>query len=205
MATMPRVVVTYATATGSTAGIAERIATALRAGGCEVDCDPAGPAVDLEGADAVVVGSAIHDMAWLPPALDVLHRLTAIQHGSVWCFSVGAVTPRGRFTRFLAAQEAVRVAQGFPAGFHARQHEVFGGVVRMHGVPLWGRLFYRLAGARPGDHRDWAAIERWAACVAAALREAPAPPPRSAGPVRDTAGAEACPTRGRAQGDCRST
>jgi menaquinone-dependent protoporphyrinogen oxidase len=58
------VVVTYATAAGSTAGIAERIASVLRDGGCDVDCGPAGPAVDLEQVDAVVVGSAVHDMAW---------------------------------------------------------------------------------------------------------------------------------------------
>ena len=172
---VPRVVVTYASAAGSTVGIAERVATVLRAGGYDVDCGPAGPAVDLERADAVVVGSAIHDMAWLSPALDVLHRLAAAPHRPVWCFSVGAVTPRGRFTRFVAAQEAARVAQGFPAGVRIRQHQVFGGVVEMRGVPLWGRLFYRLVGARPGDHRDWTAVEAWAAHIAAELRGAPQP------------------------------
>ena len=93
----------------------------------------------------------------------------------MWCFSVGAVMPRGRFTRFLAAREAASVEQGFPTGFSAREHRLFGGVVEMHGVPLWGRLFYRLTGARPGDHRDWAAIEAWAAHVGAELRKASTP------------------------------
>jgi menaquinone-dependent protoporphyrinogen oxidase len=40
----------------------------------------------------------------------------------------------------------------------------------MRGVPLWGRLFYRLTGGRPGDHRDWPAIEAWAAEIARSLR-----------------------------------
>jgi menaquinone-dependent protoporphyrinogen IX oxidase len=61
MAAVPRVTVTYATAAGSTAGIAERIAAVLRADGLDVDCGPAGPAVDLERADAVVVGSVPAD------------------------------------------------------------------------------------------------------------------------------------------------
>jgi menaquinone-dependent protoporphyrinogen oxidase len=172
------VVVTYATAAGSTAGIAERIAAVLRADGCDVDCSPAGPGVDLERADAVVVGSAIHDMAWLPPALEVVHRLAASGHRPVWCFSVGAVTPRGRFTRFVASREAARVRQDFPAELSPRRHQVFGGVVELHGIPVWGRLFYRLVGARPGDHRDWAAVEAWAARIATDLRGAPRPPSR---------------------------
>ena len=176
MAPVPRVVVTYATAAGSTAGIAERIASVLRDGGCEVDCVPAGPAVDLEQVDAVVVGSAVHDMAWLPAALEVLRRVAASGHQPVWCFSVGAPMPRGRFSRFLAAREVERVGRGFPTGFRAREHHLFGGIVEMHGVPLWGRLLYRLTGARPGDHRDWAAVEAWSTRIAAQLQTAPTPP-----------------------------
>ncbi|MGY1739606.1 MULTISPECIES: hypothetical protein [unclassified Blastococcus] len=38
-------------------------------------------------------------------------------------------------------------------------------------------MFYRATGQRPGDHRDWAAIEGWAAGIAGALA------PRGAGSV----------------------
>jgi menaquinone-dependent protoporphyrinogen oxidase len=63
MVATPRVLVTYASAAGSTAGVAERIAETVRIAGCEVVCRPIGPDVDPAGFDAVVVGSAVHNMA----------------------------------------------------------------------------------------------------------------------------------------------
>jgi menaquinone-dependent protoporphyrinogen oxidase len=169
----PRVLVAYATAAGSTAGIAERIAEILRTTGCQVVCRPAGLDVDPSGFDALVLGSAVHDMAWLPGALAVLRR--AAGSGPVWCFSVGGVNPRGRYTRYITDREVERLARQFPAGFIPREHRVFGGVVEMDGTPLWGRLAYRLSGAREGDHRDWPAIEAWARHIAGELLEAPRP------------------------------
>jgi len=173
MGASPRVLVVYATAAGSTADVAERIADVLRTSGCEVVCRTAGPGLDLAGFDAVVLGSAVHDMAWLPGALDVLRRV-ASANCPVWCFSVGGVNPRGGFTRYVARREAERVERQFPTTMIMREHRVFGGVVEMRGVPLWGRLVYRLTGARPGDQRDWPSIETWARNIAAALTAVPA-------------------------------
>jgi menaquinone-dependent protoporphyrinogen oxidase len=175
MDTTPRVLVAYATAAGSTAGVAERIAEVLRRSGAEVVCRPVGPDLDLEAFDAVVVGSAVHNMAWLPPALDVMKRLAGADR-PVWCFSVGGVQPKGRVTRWLTEQERRRVAEGFPGGLAPRAHRIFGGIVQMRGTPLWGRLFYRLTGGREGDHRDWPAIEAWGEEIAGNL---PVPARRS--------------------------
>jgi menaquinone-dependent protoporphyrinogen oxidase len=166
----PRVVVVvYATAAGSTAGIARHIADALSRAGCAVRCLPATEDPDLDDVDALVVGSAVHDMAWLPPALDVLRRAAAAGPRSVWCFSVGAVNPRGRLTRAVAALEARRVGLTFPSGLPIRDHRVFGGILEFSGISLWGHLFYRLTGGRAGDHRDWPAIEAWACGIADAV------------------------------------
>jgi menaquinone-dependent protoporphyrinogen oxidase len=165
----PRVAVVYATAACSTAGIAQRIADVLQRAGCAVRCLPAGAELELRKGEALVLGSAVHDMAWLPPAVDVLRRAAASGPGDVWCFSVGAVHPRGRVTRALAAIEARRVGALFPRGLAVRDHRVFGGIVQMAGVPLWGRVFFRMVGGRPGDHRDWAAVEAWATGIAEAL------------------------------------
>ncbi|SEO83368.1 flavodoxin domain-containing protein [Trujillonella endophytica] len=172
-----RVLVASASAGGSTAEVAERIAARLRAS-LEVEVRPAGPApaADLDRFDAFVVGSAVHDMAWLPPARELLQLLAPVLgERPVWLFSVAGIDPSGRVRRWLARQEVARIAQGLPRDLRPREHRAFGGVVRMDGVPLWGRLFYRLARQRAGDHRDWAAIESWADDIAAALRPAPAP------------------------------
>ena len=175
MVASPRVLVAYATAAGSTVGVAKRIADVLGTAGCDVVCRPAGPDLDLSGFDALVLGSAVHDMAWLPSAVDMVRRAAASGRGPVWCFSVGGVNPRGRFTWYLARKEAERVERQFPAGFTAREHRVFAGVVEMRGVSLWGRLCYRLTGARAGDGRDWPTIEAWARNVAADLITETAP------------------------------
>lgn len=165
----PRVVVVYATAAGSTAGIARHIADELSRAGCVVRCLSATDDPALADVDALVVGSAVHDMAWLPPALDVLRRAVAACPQSVWCFSVGAVNPRGRLTRAMAALEGRRVGQTFPPSLPIRDHRVFGGILEFTGISLWGRLFYRLTGGRAGDHRNWPAVEAWAGGIADAV------------------------------------
>jgi menaquinone-dependent protoporphyrinogen oxidase len=169
-----RVLVSYATAQGSTTGVAERVADVLTDAGLDVLCRPAAPHLDPAAFDAVVVGSAVHNMAWLPPAADLLRRAAASGR-PIWCFSVGGVNPRGPVSTFIAGHEATRVARGFPGGFRARDHRVFGGIVQMAGVPLWGRLFWRLMGGRPGDHRNWPAIESWARAIATELTRSGTP------------------------------
>ena len=162
-----RVLVGYATAAGSTAGIAERIAGGLRVSGCEVVCRPIGPDLDPTAFDALVLGSAVHNMSWLATAVDLLGRIPPAQHRSTWCFSVGGVNREGPVTRRMTAGEVRRVERGFPAAFRPREHRYFGGIVEMAGLPLWGRVFWRLIGGRPGDHRDWPAIDGWARQIAA--------------------------------------
>jgi menaquinone-dependent protoporphyrinogen oxidase len=129
------------------------------------------------------VGSAVHNTAWLPPAVEFLGR-AARTGAPVWCFSVcGLAKPYtgNRFTRMLAASERGRLEQAFPPAFAPRDHRLFPGVVETKGTPLWGRAFYRLTGGGPGDHRDWPAVQAWAREVAAALprHRAAAPGPRA--------------------------
>lgn len=163
-----RVLVAYATAAGSTEGIAARIAEVLRADGAQVTCRPVGPDLDPAGFDAVVVGSAIHSMAWLPPALDFLRRVPAAA-APVWVFSVGGANPSGRLARSVVGMEAEKVGRGFPAGLDVRDHRVFGGVVVTSGLPLWARALARAVSGRSGDHRDWPAIEAWARQISGVL------------------------------------
>jgi menaquinone-dependent protoporphyrinogen oxidase len=40
----------------------------------------------------------------------------------------------------------------------------------MNGLPLWGRVFWRLIGGRPGDHRNWPAVDSWAGQIAAEVK-----------------------------------
>ncbi|MGY2002680.1 flavodoxin domain-containing protein [Blastococcus sp. SYSU DS1024] len=165
-----RVLVGYATATGSTREIAECIAKRLRGAGAQVDVRAAGPDLDLDGYDAFILGSAVHNMAWLEPASALVARLAQELRGRpVWCFSVAGVAPQGRIGRWLADQERARLDRALPSALRPRAHQLFSGLIATQGLPLWGRLFHLLIRDRPGDRRDWAAIEAWADDVAEAL------------------------------------
>jgi menaquinone-dependent protoporphyrinogen oxidase len=165
-----RVLVGYATASSSTQGISERIAERLQGAADEVVVRPVGPDLDPARFDALVLGSAVHGMSWLPPALDFLRRVAdAPGDHAVWCFSVGGLAPGPGLAGRLARQELGRIEQGFPPGFRPREHRIFTGVVQTAGVPWYGRLFWRAVGGRPGDHRDWPAIEAWGGTIAAAV------------------------------------
>jgi menaquinone-dependent protoporphyrinogen oxidase len=102
-----RVLVAFASRSGSTAGIAEAIAGVLRDAGLEVDSSPAGDIADVTPYDAVVLGSGV----FLP------HRGSdgggfLVRHGAilktraVWLFCAGPIG-RGR-----AANDAEPAASG---------------------------------------------------------------------------------------------
>src|SRR5690349_614885 len=64
------VLVTYATRSGSTVEVAAAIGEVLAARGFAVALRPVQERPALDGFQAVVIGSAIHQGGWLPEALD---------------------------------------------------------------------------------------------------------------------------------------
>jgi menaquinone-dependent protoporphyrinogen oxidase len=63
-----KVLVGYASAYGSTKGIAKQIGDRLTKAGLQVDVRPIDEIDAIEPYAAVVLGSAIHNMNWLPHA-----------------------------------------------------------------------------------------------------------------------------------------
>jgi menaquinone-dependent protoporphyrinogen oxidase len=76
-----KILVTYATRSGSTAGVAQAIAETLAESGVQVDIRPMQDVTDLAPYRAVVAGSAIQDGAWLPEAMQFIraHRAQLAQ------------------------------------------------------------------------------------------------------------------------------
>ena len=66
---MAKVLVAYATKTGTTKEIAQEIARALQAEGLDAEARGIGSVEGLEGWSAVIVGAPINGMSWLPEAL----------------------------------------------------------------------------------------------------------------------------------------
>jgi menaquinone-dependent protoporphyrinogen oxidase len=161
------VLVAYASDHGSTREIAERVAAGLRAGGHRVDLrDMArpGPAGRYE---AAVLGSAIHDGSWLEQARGWMDRnLGDLTGRPVWLFSVGMSAALPRPMRKLAAGYEPREVAGYREVVRPVAHRLFSGVIRPEHLDRGGRVRFRALGCRYGDHRDWDAVEAWAAGIA---------------------------------------
>jgi menaquinone-dependent protoporphyrinogen oxidase len=167
----------YASEHGSTREIAERIAARIASHGNMVDVRAMAEVRSLDGYDAVVLGSAIHNQQWLPKAKSFVHgNLTALAARPVWLFSVGMPGALRGPWRKLAMLEEPKVIADFRDAVGPRDHRLFSGVVHRDDLPFTGRLIFRAMGCRYGDFRDWAQIDAWADHIAARLAGEPGRP-----------------------------
>lgn len=163
------VLVAYATAHGSTEGIAERIAASLRAIGTQVTLAKLVDIDDIGRFDAAIVGSAVHSGKWLPEAeLFVEQHASALAARPTWLFSVCSVGESNSFFservgRYMAKRRKDSEALSrWRALIGADHHRYFSGVVQRGDWSGLGTLFLRVMGGTYGDHRDWSDIEAWA-------------------------------------------
>ena len=71
---MNKLLVAYATRAGSTVQVAEKIGETLRTNGATVDVRAIKSVRDVNGYDAVVIGSAIRMSNWLPEAVEFIKK-----------------------------------------------------------------------------------------------------------------------------------
>jgi menaquinone-dependent protoporphyrinogen oxidase len=166
------VLVGYATAHGSTREIAERIGAMIARHGISAEVK-AMTAVDVSPRyQGFVLGSAVHNQAWLAEARDFVHGNSELLAGRpVWAFSVGTPAAlRGPWKR-VSDEEEARIMAGLPADVALRDHRLLSGVIRRDQLPVAGRVMFRLMGCRYGDFRDWAEIDAWADGIVRELAE----------------------------------
>jgi menaquinone-dependent protoporphyrinogen oxidase len=157
-----RVLVGYATRTGSTTGVAEAIAEELGARGYSVDLKPLKERPAVTGYDAVLLGSAVNGGTWLPEAVQFAKsNASALKTVPTALFSVhimnlGADEKAARRRKGYTApvRECVSpVAEAFFAGKGPEQAET-------SLIARWA--FKAFGGGGEGDCRDWEAIRNWA-------------------------------------------
>jgi menaquinone-dependent protoporphyrinogen oxidase len=162
-----RILVAYASATGSTVDVAAEIGKTLGTGGVHVDVRPIEEEL-VDGYRAVLIGSAVQHGQWLPKAVDFVqaHRST-LEHVPVALFCVHIRNlendERSRQNR-LAYLDAVRsllhpVAEGYFAGRFDRR----GAALMLPG--LLARFVPSL------DFRNWREIGAWAESVRPLLHQ----------------------------------
>jgi menaquinone-dependent protoporphyrinogen oxidase len=161
-----KILVTYASRTGSTVGVAETIGKTLGKNGAQVDVLPMQEVKDITLYEAVVAGSAIQNQQWLPEAMQFMQTNRAtLKQKPFAMFSVCMTLAmrngedyRPQVSAWLAPVRALvpPVSEG-----------LFAGVLDISKIPAFGdRLKFRISVASgvwsEGDHRDWNAITAWA-------------------------------------------
>jgi menaquinone-dependent protoporphyrinogen oxidase len=158
-----RVLVTYGSKRGGTAGIAETIARALAEHDLVVEVHPARDMTFLDGFNAVVLGGAVYANRWSREARGFARRFRReLMHLPVWMFSSGPLDASAEDHDIAPVPTAAKVM----GAIGARGHITFGGrlLPDAQGFPASA-----MAKAHAGDWRDERHVREWAASVAAAL------------------------------------
>jgi menaquinone-dependent protoporphyrinogen oxidase len=160
-----KVLVTYASRTGFTNGIAETIAKTLSESPLDVDLILMNDVDDLSTYQAVVAGSGIQAGAWLPEAMEFVQNNKQILR-------------QKQFAAFLVCM-TLAMKNGDKYRSHVKEwmqpvrvlvptisENIFAGGLDIKKVPEAGdRLKFRLSNFfgvwKEGDHRDWNAIQSW--------------------------------------------
>jgi menaquinone-dependent protoporphyrinogen oxidase len=159
------ILITYASAKGSTREIAERMAERLEVFGRPVECLPIKEVrtASLPNYSAIIVGSAIHGTWLLYACRFICSNAAVLREKPVWAFSVG-----------MMAQEADRVNEELEINVWLRKvvpdlrgHKLFQGRFYQQDLGWFLGLVFKLctAGEKErwwGDKRNWEVIEAWA-------------------------------------------
>ncbi len=162
-----RVMVACASKHGSTEGISEAIAERLHQLGHDAVAVRLTDEVDLNGIQALVLGSAVYAGSWMKEATafaeanaDVLSRMP------VWLFSSG---PLG--TVIHDEEEQPRQLAELTETLRPRAHRMFFGALDRGKLAFGERMMVKAVQAPEGDFRDWNAISVWADEIARELAE----------------------------------
>jgi menaquinone-dependent protoporphyrinogen oxidase len=162
-----RVIVACASKHGSTEGIAEALTERLHQLGHDAVAVRLTDEVDLNGVQALVLGSAVYAGSWMKEATAFAEaNAVALSRLPLWLFSSG---PLG--TEIHDEEEQPRQLAELTAKLRPRAHRTFFGALDISKLGFGERMMVKAFSAPEGDFRDWVAISAWADEIAGELVE----------------------------------
>ncbi|ACZ43451.1 Flavodoxin-like protein [Thermobaculum terrenum ATCC BAA-798] len=154
-----KVLVAYASRLGSTAEVAEFMGEELRRLGAEVDVMPVGEVRRVAPYDAVLVGSGVRHMHWLPEATEFVRVYQdELSRKPVALFLLSMVMSTDTAQH---RQEAMRMLEDVRQMVRPVAVGLFGGEVAGRMVPFMSRQQVGLPRSEEHDFRDWEAMRSW--------------------------------------------
>ncbi len=164
-----KILVAYASAAGSTAGVAEAIGKTLVESGAQVEVRPMKDVNDLAPYQAVVAGSAIRGGKWLPEAMQFIQtHQAALARKPFAAFLVCMTLAMPRADQYR--EHVAEMLQPVRALVKPVSEGLFAGALDISKISSFrDRLMFRVSVAfgvwSAGDHRDWNAIRGWAESI----------------------------------------
>lgn len=170
-----KLLVTYASHTGSTEGIAQFIGKTLSDLGETVDVISMNEVTDISKYNSVIAGSAIQSGKWLPEAVNFIEIYKNELNKKSFAAFLVCMT--------LAMKKADSYSS-FVSGFldpirkmvKPKSEGLFAGILDLNKIPSFGdRLKFRISILfgiwKEGDHRDWEAIKVWSTNLRSLLNQ----------------------------------
>lgn len=158
-----RILVTYATRAGSSAGVADALGSELRRRGLDVYIQPVTASPTLDEYEAVILGSAIRMANWLPEMVEFIKanqsvlRLRRVALFTVHILNTGA-DETSRAAR-LAYMNTVRPL------LNPVDEVFFTGRIDLGTLSFVDRLMVKMVKSPIGDFRDWDGIRAWSSAI----------------------------------------
>lgn len=162
-----KILIAYASKSGTTVEVAEAMGKALCEQGVAVDVQPVNSVKSLDGYRAIVVGSGVRTGSWLKEANEFVQQYAA-QMNSL---------PTAIFTVHLQNLDDSEASQAGRAAYVAPvlgiiqpiEQGFFAGRMDFSKLSFFEKTISKAMKAKEEDRRDWGKINAWAAGLAAAL------------------------------------
>ena len=169
-----KVLVTYASRTGSTSGVAEAIGRKLSENYLDVDVVEMKNVVNLESYSAVIAGSAIQGGEWLPEANEFMQKnVQSLQQKPFAAFLVCMTLAMKQGEKYRP--HVANMLSPIRSLVQPISTGLFAGSLQLDRLTLANRVKFGISILlgiwKKGDHRDWKAIDAWAEELGGLLKE----------------------------------